>query len=60
MASEKYGPSLGENHGYISPNDGKHPSESSLSIPIRNVMADIQSYVNLNKVIWTKYCVILT
>ena len=40
MASEKYGHSLGGNHGYISPNDGKHPPESSLSIPIRNVMAD--------------------
>ena len=27
MASEKYGPMVGENHGYISLNYGKHPSE---------------------------------
>ena len=40
MASEKIGPILGENHSYISSNDVKHPSESSLSIPILNVMAN--------------------
>ena len=40
MASEQYGPIVDENHGYISPNYGKHPSESSLSLPMLNAMAN--------------------
>ena len=39
MASEKYGPIVDENHGYKSPNYGKHPSESWLPTPILNAMA---------------------
>ena len=38
--SEKYGPIVDENHGNISPNHGKHPSEPSISIPILNVIAN--------------------
>ena len=40
MASEKYDPIVDENHGFISPNYEKHPSDSSLSIPILNAMAN--------------------
>ena len=39
IVSEKYTPVVGENHGYISP---EHPSESSLSIEILNVMANFK------------------
>ena len=38
----KNGPIVGENHGYISPNYGKHSSESSLSIQIVNIMANYE------------------
>ena len=36
----KNGPSVDENRGCIFPNYGKRPSESSLSIPILNAMAN--------------------
>ena len=36
----KIRPIVDENHGFISPNYEKHPSDSSLSIPILNAMAN--------------------